>query len=87
MWLKCNNATTVTGFEPVQAKPNRFRVYLLNHSDTLPLYPKLRRETFKQVESSTVMYMYGYLIVSRTYYEQSLLSSTYMQWLLQLSAI
>ena len=27
--------STVAGFEPTRAKPNRFQVCLLNHSDTL----------------------------------------------------
>ena len=29
------------GFEPARAKPNRFQVYLLNHSDTTPLKKKI----------------------------------------------
>ena len=29
------NKTTSAGFEPARAKPNRFQVYLLNHSDTM----------------------------------------------------
>ena len=29
------NKTTVTGFEPARAKPRRFRIFLLNHSDIL----------------------------------------------------
>ena len=27
--------STSAGFEPARAKPNRFQVYLLNHSDTM----------------------------------------------------
>ena len=30
-----NQKATATGFEPARAEPNRFRIYLLNHSDTL----------------------------------------------------
>ena len=33
--IKINNKTTSAGFEPARAKPNRFQVYLLNHSDTM----------------------------------------------------
>ena len=29
--------TTSAGFEPARAKPNRFQVYLLNHSDTMSI--------------------------------------------------
>ena len=29
---------TAAGFEPTRAEPNGFRVHLLNHSDTLPLF-------------------------------------------------
>ena len=29
--------TTATRFELARAEPSRFRIYLLNHSDTLPL--------------------------------------------------
>jgi hypothetical protein len=35
LWRKKRgkNTTSTAGFEPAQAKPNRFRVCLLNHSD------------------------------------------------------
>ena len=33
--------TTAAGFEPARAKPRRFRVFLLNHSDKLPMTVKV----------------------------------------------
>ncbi|CUM63608.1 uncharacterized protein PRCAT00001189001 [Priceomyces carsonii] len=37
---------TTAGFEPARAKPKRFLIFLLNHSDKLPIYYLLVVHTF-----------------------------------------
>ena len=50
--------TTTAGFEPARAKPNRFLVCLLNHSDKFLLNhsDKLSRNLLPQI-STSILYM------------------------------
>ena len=40
---------STAGFEPAQAKPNRFRVCLLNHSDISTIIDQIRSNKDKDV--------------------------------------
>jgi hypothetical protein len=37
IWKKLKSRSTTAGFEPARAKPKRFLIFLLNHSDKLPV--------------------------------------------------